>query len=446
LSRIIREGDGNGSSEQPKIIICPHLAWRQKMKRFGVLSAMALVLVGTLSLAPALAQDNVLKFWTFEYEDTVDPFFTQYIDEWNSTHELQVERQEFPFGQYTTEVLSTGIATGDAPDVFFISPGDWRRYAESGLALPLQDYIPEGLKEDILPASWDAVTLDGNISSLPFEMEPVALWYNKTMLEEAGVEVPTTWDELTAAAAALTTEDRYGILIPTAGDYYQNFVFYPFLWMAGGEVVNSDFTASAVNTPGAARALNLWGTLMREGYAAPADTGPTDDRFPTGQGAMFVSGYWVYGWIAGAYPDFVDDLAVAPIPAPEKGDALQTVYGGWTVMVYAGTEHPEEAAEFAINMFGAEDNTRATEWGTVYNTKLSPRASVIADNPDFYAEFPHNVFANDIFPTARAEPAFPPEIAQTVWEAIQDVMYNGVSGEDAAATWAEKVDSYLLTR
>jgi multiple sugar transport system substrate-binding protein len=418
------------------------------MKRIGILFSVVFILGGLLSISAASAQDDVLKFWTFEYAENVDPFFEQYVEEWNATHELQVERQEFPWAQYTGEILSTGIATGEAPDVFFISPGDWRRYAESGLALPMQDYIPEYLTEDVLPASWDAVTLDGNILSIPFEMEPVVLWYNKTMLADAGVEVPTSWDELVAAAEALTTADRYGILIPTNPDYYENFVFYPFLWMAGGEVMNEDFSAAAVNTPETARALDLWGTLVREGYAAPNSTGsdPTDERFPTGQAAMFVSGYWVYGWIQSTYPDFVENLAVANIPAPDEGNDLRTVYGGWTVMVYSGTEHPAEAAEFAINMFGAEDNSRAAAWGIEYNTKLSPRASVIVDNQEFYSQFPHDVFANDIFPTARPEPSYPPEIAQAVWEAIQDVMFNNVSGADAAAAWADKIDSYLLTR
>jgi len=418
------------------------------MKRFSLLLVLAFVMLSLFSVSAFLAQDDVLRFWTFEYSDAVDPFFTAYVDEWNASNDLQVERQEFPWAQYTGEILTTGIATGDAPDVFFISPGDWRRYAESGLALPLQDFIPDYLKEDVLQASWDAVTIDGNIYSLPFEMEPVALWYNKEMLAEANLEVPTTWDELVAAAAALTTADRYGILIPTNPDYYQNFVFYPFLWMAGGEVMNEDFTASAINTPEAARALDLWGTLVREGYAAPNSTGsdPTDERFPTEQAAMFVSGYWVYGWLSATYPDFVEKVGVVPIPAPDAGDALRTVYGGWTVMVYSGTEHPEQAAEFAINMFGAEDNARAAAWGIEYNTKLSPRASVIADNEEFYTQFPHNVFAHDIFPTARPEPSYPPEIAQVVWEMIQDVMFNNVSGADAAAAAAEKIDSYMLTR
>lgn len=407
----------------------------------------AVALFAALSFSVLQAQDDVLDFWTFEYADPVDPFFNGYVDEWNASHDLQVVRTEYPWAQYTGEILTTGIATGQAPDVFFISPGDWRRYAESGLALPLEDYIPDYLKDDVLAASWDAVTLDGHIYSLPFEMEPVVLWYSKSALADAGLEVPTTWDELEAAAAALTTPDRYGILIPTAPGYYENFVFYPFMWMAGADVMNEDFTASAANTPEMAQALDFWGGLVQNGYAAPTSTGndPTDERFATNQGAMFVSGYWVYGWIKDNYPEMLEDLGVAPIPAPE-GREPATVYGGWTAMVYSGTEHPEEAAEFAINMFGAEDNTRAAEWGMVYNTKLSPRASVIEDNADFYSEFPHDVFAHEIFPTARPEPSYPPEIAQAVYEAIQDAMFAGVSGTDAAAAMAEKIDSYLLTR
>ncbi len=415
------------------------------MKKVFLLFAVTLLLA--LSFSAIQAQDDTLDFWTFEYAEPVDPFFTGYVDEWNSSHDLQVVRQEFPWAQYTGEIMTTGIATGTAPDVFFMSAGDWRRYAESGLALPLEDYIPDYLKEDILPASWDAVTLDGHIYSLPFEMEPVVLWYSKSALADAGLEVPTTWDELQAAAAALTTDERYGILIPTAPGYYENFVFYPFMWMAGADVMNEDFSASVANSPEMAQALEFWGGLVKDGYAAPTSTGndPTDERFATGQGAMFISGYWVYGWIQANYPEMLEDLGVAAIPAPAGAEAA-TVYGGWTAMVYANTEHPAEAAEFAINMFGAEDNSRAAAWGMEYNTKLSPRASVIADNAEFYAQFPHDVFANVIFPTARPEPSYPPEIAQAVYEAIQDVMFAGVSGQDAAAAMAEKIDSYLLTR
>ena len=426
------------------------------MKKVVYFTVSSLVLMVFLSVmlissifSPAQAQEGEgLRFWTFEYSEDVDPFFDEYVQEWNATHELQIQRQEFPWAQYTGEILTTGIATGEAPDVFFISPGDWRRYAEGGLALPLESYLPDYLKNDLLPASIKAVTLDGHVYSVPFEMEPVVLWYNKEMLQEAALEVPTSWEELENAAATLTSTDRYGILIPTNPDYYENFVFYPFLWMSGADVMNADFTAAAVNTPEAARAFDLWGSLVTKEYAASTSTGsdPVDERFPTEQAAMFVSGYWVYGWIQANYPEFLEKLGVVAIPPPNKGDQPVTVYGGWTVMVYADTKHPDEAAEFAINMFGAESNARATAWGTKYNTKLSPRASVVKDNPDFYAQFPHDIFAKEIFPIARPEPSFPPEIAQAVWEALQEVMFSGVSGKDAAASMAKKIDAYLLTR
>ena len=411
---------------------------------------LVMVVAMSLPMGPmrqAEARADKLRFWTFEYADAVDPFFVQYVDEWNATHDMQVERQEFPWAQYTGEILTTGIATGEAPDVFFISPGDWRRYAESGLALPVEDYMPQYLLDDLLPASVEAVTLNGHMYSVPFEMEPVALWYNKTMLEEAGVQPPKTWEELVAAAEKLTTPDRYGLLLPMNPDYYENFVFYPFLWMAGADVVDKEFTKALVDSPEAAKALDLWGTLVKKGWAAPNSTGndPTDDRFPTGQAAMFVSGYWVYGWLQASFPDFLPNLAVQPIPPPAGGQPA-TVYGGWTVMVYSGTKYPKEAAEFAINMFGAEDNTRAAEWTMKYNTKLSPRKSVLEGNPEFYSQFPHDVFAKELFPIARPEPSYPPEIAQSVWEALQSVMFQDVSGADAAKAWAETINSYLATR
>jgi len=72
--------------------------------------------------------------------------------------------------------------------------------------------------------------------------------------------------------------------------------------------------------------------------------------------------------------------------------------------------------------------------------------SVVKDNPDFYAKFPHDVFSKEIFPIARPEPSYPHEIAQPVWEALQEVMFANVSGKDAVANMAKKIDTYLKTR
>jgi len=388
-----------------------------------------------------------LKFWTYYAEDSEQGlWFQEYIDQWNASHSVKFEYAYIPWANYTGEGLTTAFATREGPDVFVISAGDWRRYAAGHLALPLNETIPEDLKEDILPAALEAVTLDGKIYSMPFEMEPVALWYNKAMLEEAGVSVPETWSDLAAAAEALTTEDRYGLLIPTVPDYYQNFVFYPFLWMAGGEVMNKDFTAAAINTPEAARAFNLWGDLVKKGYANSTEGGPWDIRFPEEQAAMYASGYWVYGLITDIYPDFVEKVGVTTLPVANAGDPPLSVYGGWTLMVYSGTDYPAEASEFAINLYGGKDLERIGKWGTELMTKISTRKSVNEYNADFYKEWPYSYWLNDIFPTCRAEPSYPPEIAQAVYEALQDVMFGGLIGEEAVAAAETKINAYLETQ
>jgi multiple sugar transport system substrate-binding protein len=388
-----------------------------------------------------------LKFWTFYSEESEQGvWFQEYIDQWNATHAVKFEYGYVPWANYTGEGLTTAFATREGPDVFVISAGDWRRYAAGRLALPLNESFPAELKEDILPAALDAVTLDGKIYSLPFEMEPVALWYNKEMLEQAGIDVPETWDDLVTACEALTTEDRYGLLIPTVPDYYQNFVFYPFLWMAGGEVMNDDFTAAAINTPESARALDLWGELVQNGYANSTEGGPWDIRFPEEQAAMYASGYWVYGLITDIYPDFVEKVGVTTLPVVNAGDAPLSVYGGWTLMVYSGTDYPAEASEFAIGLYGGKDMERIAKWGTELMTKISTRKSVNEYNADFYKEWPYSYWLDEVFPTCRAEPSFPPEIAQAVYEALQDVMFGGVTGAEAAAAAEAKINAYLETQ
>jgi multiple sugar transport system substrate-binding protein len=98
--------------------------------------------------------------------------------------------------------------------------------------------LTEDIIADFLPETIEAVTVGGEIYALPLEMEPVAIFYNKAAFEEKGISQPQDWAELKEAAAKLKTADRYGIIVEVAPGYYQNFTWYPFLWTAGGDVVD----------------------------------------------------------------------------------------------------------------------------------------------------------------------------------------------------------------
>ena len=81
------------------------------------------------------------------------------------------------------------------------------------------------------------------------------------MLAQAGVTPPTTWDELKAAAAKLTSGNRYGVAFSALANYEGTWQFLPFMWSNGGDETN-------IASPQVAEALQLWVDLVGSGSAS----------------------------------------------------------------------------------------------------------------------------------------------------------------------------------
>ena len=99
---------------------------------------------------------------------------------------------------------------------------------------------------------------------MPFEQEPVALLYNPELLQKAGLQVPKTWDELLAASEKLKATNLVPIVIEPQPGAYQNFTWYPFLWQTGADVTDPEMTKATFDSPGTAKALDLWRPKFRK--------------------------------------------------------------------------------------------------------------------------------------------------------------------------------------
>lgn len=405
-----------------------------------ILAALSILLLG--ALAPA---QTTLEWWGFGSEtDAENTIIRSFIDEWNATHDdVKVEMKLFPTGDYVEgPVLTTAFASNAGPDMFLISPGRFMQYVQSGLAADLSPIFTEELRADLLPAAVDAVTVDGAPYAMPYEQEPVALFYNERLFEDAGLEVPTTWEELLDVAQAFDAQGVTPIVIEPAPGVYQNFTWYPFLWQTGADVVNDAMTEPTFASEGAARALDLWATLIREGYAprtAREITGAVDTTpFASGDAAMQVVGVWAIRPLQENFPDL--DFGVAALPAPADGEPA-SVYGGWMQMVNARSEHVEAALEVTAWMW-AQDPARPLAYATGTGV-FSPRRSVTEAGADFY-DRPHFAeFRDEILPHAKAEPAFPAEMVKIVSDALQAAMFRNVPGERAAADAQRLIEAYL---
>src|SRR5215212_689530 len=208
---------------------------------------------------------GALKFWQFYAPGGDVPaqskWFENTVDAWNKKNETQIKLEYIPVTEYLSgSKLATAFASGQGPDIFIISPGDFLRYYNGGVLADLTPHIEDAAKADFPESVIANRMVDGKIYGIPMEVEPMAMYYSVKAFEDAKLnenDVPKTWDELLELAKKLTTPDRYGVLFETTPGYYQNFTWYPFMWQGGGEFQSKE-GKSAFDSPATVQALKLW--------------------------------------------------------------------------------------------------------------------------------------------------------------------------------------------
>src|SRR5690606_32465060 len=93
------------------------------------------------------------------------------------------------------------------------------------------------LEDDYTASTWNSVTVGDAIYGLPQDSGPMALFYNKTVFDQYGIAVPTTWDEYVAAAEKLHAADPAKYITNDIGD--PGFAT-SMIWQAGGKPFASD--------------------------------------------------------------------------------------------------------------------------------------------------------------------------------------------------------------
>ena len=107
--------------------------------------------------------------------------------------------------------IQAAFASGDPPNVFYVDSSKLPDWAEAGVLASGEGKI-ENLEEHY-ESLLEAFTYNGTLYCPPKDFSIMALQYNKDMFDAAGLEYPTsdwTWDDLRAAAEALTGTDAEG--------------------------------------------------------------------------------------------------------------------------------------------------------------------------------------------------------------------------------------------
>ena len=403
-------------------------------------------IIACLCLFPAVCFGQGIQFWKFgSASDSANQGLAKWVDQWNKENPRKpVQIRFFPFDEYMNgTLLTTAFASESGPDIFWASRGTFLQYAKGGVLADLSDLLTGEAKQDFSQPSIDAITVDGKEYAMPFEQEPVALLYNTDLLQKAGVQVPKTWDELLAACEKLKVAHLIPIVIEPQPGAYENFTWYPFLWQTGSDVTNPEMTKATFDSPGTAKALDLWRTLIQKGYAPRTATDITANvvstPFGSGQAAMEVVGMWAIQQLQSAAPNIKFDFA--PLPTPNGANPI-TIYGGWSQAINAKSKNLALAKEFTAWMW-VKGTERPVEWCTKLNSKFSPRKSVLAAAKSFYDQKYLNTFRDVILPTARAEPRYPSALVEIIGDTLQAAMFRNEPGAQAASEGQKKIAAFL---
>lgn len=317
-------------------------------------------------------EKKVITLWE-TLAESEQALYQTYVDEFNAQSDtVEVKLVYMPPENFNTQV-AVGNLSSEMGDILRVDNPETVGYAASGVLADLTDYYNNWDEANYLEGPIASATYEDKIYGIPAESNCIALYYNKEMLKEAGVEVPTTWTELKAAAKALTTEEHFGFAMSAQASEEGTFHYLPFLWSVERDVTKLGSEAGI-------EALTYLNSIFEDGSMSLDCLNYTQadaaKQFAAGNFAMMINGPWNVSVVQQDNPEL--DFGIALIPKAEDGENASCL-GGENLCVSANAD-VDACWEFISWFCSKEVNARyVKDMG-----KFSPRSDMDLD--EMYAD------------------------------------------------------------
>ncbi len=252
-------------------------------------------------------------------------------------------------------------------------------FQKMGILVALDEEMPDfaEVSGKLLDSAMSTSVIGGHNYALALNTNSKIVFYNKAMLEGAGVQVPATMDEWIEAVKKLSGENANGQQVwgwnePALAGWN----ICPFIWSFGGSLTNEDQTAATgyINGPATVKAVETFAELVKAGGITGFNSGdiPMTDGFGTGRYAMMLEGPWKSAELAGAYPDVA--YGTAPIPAGEGGSV--SVLGGEDIAMF-NSANKEAAWKFMQFMTSEFAETEMAKCGQIPVNKAALESDTV---------------------------------------------------------------------
>ncbi|WP_440105371.1 sugar ABC transporter substrate-binding protein [Streptosporangium sp. H16] len=265
------------------------------------------------------AADSAYTWWDPYPQHDANSAWAKRVNTCGQQAGVTIKRTAYDTTALTNQALLAG-QEGNAPDVILLDNPVVSTLADAGMLATMSDFGLDTARFDknLIAAG----ELDGKAYGVPIGANTLALYYNKKILEDAGVnpESIKDWDSLTAALKKVKAVGKKPITFAGIGTEEGSFQFLPWFWGAGAQLTQLD-------SPQAVEALKLWNSWLKDGLAPNSvinnSQNTTWEEFLTGDFAFAENGTWQIDSAAKAnFP-----TGIVQIPA-KNGGAAPTPTGG----------------------------------------------------------------------------------------------------------------------
>ncbi|WP_329788289.1 sugar ABC transporter substrate-binding protein [Lentzea sp. DG1S-22] len=269
-------------------------------------------------------------------------------------------------GDYDSK-LATSLLSDGGPDVFESTPQI--SSVRAGQLVPLDDLFGDA-KTDFSASILETHTVEGRIYGIPQAVDMQMLFYRKSMLDRAGVQPPSTVDDLLDAARRLSTGGVKGLFAGNDGG--GGVLGGPALWSAGLDYVRD--RQVGFDDPLAAKAIGKLRDLYTSGglLLGAVKDWAEPDAFTQGLVAMQWTGLWAVPAVQKALGD---DFGVLPFPSLGAGGRASVPVGAFGAMVNAKSKRIDEAKEF-VRWLWIERTDYQEDFNLSYGFHIPPRKSI----------------------------------------------------------------------
>jgi multiple sugar transport system substrate-binding protein len=400
----------------------------------NIISRLTVLSICTFGVIPVFGQAQ-LKFWvgssTAEREKKA---YERLVAEYNQKNpKVQVKMEIVPGSETDATKLMTAVRSGAGPDVYVLDRFTVAQRAATGL---LRDITPLVAKEgkdlgaDYLDFAWKEVVYQNKVYGLPIGTDVRALFYNKKMLTEAGIDPgeldpakgPISFDRLREIASRLNKTDSSGA--------YTAIGFVPWLeqgwgysygFACGGEFFDFAKCKVTATHPGVVSAYQFLydsakqldpqkaRTFVDTYWQWPSVGSLPEEQNPflTQKVGFLLTGQWLLPVIKDATPDLQYGVTYIPSPNGTKS----TWSGGWSLVIPQGAKRIEEAYDF-MQFVGGEPGQLVL----AQESSLLPTLKKLVDRKDLFP--PEYDFFLQLLPVAKSRPPLP--VGALYWDKLKE--------------------------